>query len=95
MIDCPLSLWNIQKCTLNIKVFLIIYGIQSVEKQLLSLTRRLLADGFYISEEKGVMYMKILQDAMDNLPLVLPMRNSLVETIGEDFYILLLRKIQG
>ena len=84
MIDCPLSLWNIQKCTLNIKVFLIIYGIQSVEKQLLSLTRRLLADGFYISDEKGVMYMKILQDAMDNLPLVLPMRNCLVETIGED-----------
>ena len=30
------------------------------------------------------MYMKILQDAMDNLPMVLPMRNSLVETIGED-----------
>lgn len=58
--------------------------IQSVEKQLLSLTRRFLADGFYISNEKGVMYMKILQDAMDNLPLVLPMRNSLVETIGED-----------
>ena len=42
------------------------------------------ADGFYISDEKGVMYMKILQDAMDNLPLVLPMRNCLVETIGED-----------
>ena len=39
---------------------------------------------FYISDEKGVMYMKILQDAMDNLPLVLPMRNCLVETIGED-----------
>lgn len=57
--------------------------------------RRLLTDGFYISEEKGVMYMKILQDAMDNLPMVLPMRNCLVETIGEDFYILLLRKIQG
>ena len=84
MIDCPLSLWNIQKCTLNIKVFLIIYGIQSVEKQFLSLTRRFLTDVFYISDEKGVMYMKILQDAMDNLPLVLPMRNSLVETIGED-----------
>ena len=83
MIDCPLSLWNIQKCTLNIKVFLIIYGIQSVEKQLLSLTRRLLADGF-LSDEKGVMYMKLLQDAMDNLPLVLQRRNSLVETIGED-----------
>lgn len=58
--------------------------IQSVEKQLLSLMRRLLADGFYISNEKGVMYMKILQDAMDNLPMVLPRRNSLVETIGED-----------
>ena len=84
MIDCPLSLWNIQKCTLNIKVFLIIYGIQSVEKQLLSLTRWFLTDGFYISDEKGVMYMKILQDVMDNLPLVLPMRNCLVETIGED-----------
>ena len=38
----------------------------------------------FLSDEKGVMYMKILQDAMDNLPLVLPMRNSLVETIGED-----------
>ena len=84
MIDCPLSLWNIQKCTLNIKVFLIIYGIQSVEKQLLSLMRRSLTDGFYISDEKGVMYMKILQDAMDNLPMVLQRRNSLVETIGED-----------
>lgn len=84
MIDCPLSLWNIQKCTLTIKVFLIIYGIQSVEKQLLSLTRRFLTDGFYISDEKGVMYMKILQDAMDNLPMVLQRRNSLVETIGED-----------
>ena len=84
MIDCSLSLWNIQKCTLDIKVFLIIYGIQSVEKQLLSLTRWLLADGFYISDEKGVMYMKILQDAMDNLPMVLPWRNWLVETIGED-----------
>lgn len=58
--------------------------IQSVEKQLLSLMRRLLADGFYISDEKGVMYMKILQDAMDNLPMVLQRRNSLVETIGED-----------
>ena len=58
--------------------------IQSVEKQLLSLTRRLLADGFYISDEKGVMYMKILQDAMDNLPMVLQRRNSLVETIEED-----------
>ena len=58
--------------------------IQSVEKQLLSLTRRSLTDGFYISDEKGVMYMKILQDAMDNLPLVLPMRNCLVETIGKD-----------
>lgn len=46
--------------------------------------RRLLADGFYISDEKGVMYMKILQDAMDNLPMVLQRRNSLVETIGED-----------
>ena len=43
-----------------------------------------MADGFYISDEKGVMYMKILQDAMDNLHLVLPMRNCLVETIGED-----------
>ena len=49
----------------------------------------------FLSDEKGVMYMKILQDAIDNLPMVLPMRNSLVETIGEDFYILLLRKIQG
>ena len=39
---------------------------------------------FYISDEKGVMYMKILQDAMDNLPMVLQRRNSLVETIGED-----------
>ena len=57
--------------------------IQSVEKQLLSLTRRL-GRWFYISEEKGVMYMKILQDAMDKLPMVLPMRNSLAETIGED-----------
>ena len=66
------------------KSVLIIYGIQSVEKQLLSLTRRLLADGFYISEEKGVMYIKILQDAMDNLPMVLQRRNSLVETIEED-----------
>ena len=59
-----------------------------------------MADGFYISDEKGVMYMKILQDAMDNIPMVLQRRNSLVETIGEDglscnFYILLLRKIQG
>lgn len=43
-----------------------------------------MADGFYISNEKGVMYMKLFQDAMDNLPMVLPMRNSLVETIGED-----------
>ena len=43
-----------------------------------------MAYGFYISDEKGVMYMKILQDAMDNLPMVLPMRNCLVETIGED-----------
>ena len=58
--------------------------IQSVEKQLLSLMRRLLADGFYISDEKGVMYMKILQDAMDNLPMVLPRRNCLIDTIGED-----------
>lgn len=58
--------------------------IQSVEKQLLSLTRRSLTDVFYISDEKGVMYMKILQDAMDNLPMVLQRRNSLVETIGED-----------
>ena len=49
----------------------------------------------FLSDEKGVMYMKLFQDAMDNLPLVLPMRNCLVETIGEDFYILLLRKIQG
>ena len=39
---------------------------------------------FYISDEKGVMYMKILQDAMDNLPMVLQRRNYLVETIGED-----------
>ena len=38
----------------------------------------------FLSDEKGVMYMKILQEAMDNLPMVLPMRNSLVETIGED-----------
>ena len=49
----------------------------------------------FLSDEKSVMYMKILQDAMDNLPMVLPRRNCLVETIGEDFYILLLRKIQG
>ena len=49
----------------------------------------------FLSDEKGVMYMKILQDAMDKLPMVLQRRNSLVETIGEDFYILLLRKIQG
>ena len=49
----------------------------------------------FLSDEKGVMYMKLFQDAMDNLPLVLPMRNCVVETIGEDFYILLLRKIQG
>ena len=46
--------------------------------------RRLLADGVYISDEKGVMYMKILQDAMDNLPMVLPWRNCLIDTIGED-----------
>ena len=38
----------------------------------------------FLSDEKGVMYMKILQDAMDNLPMVLQRRNSLVETIGED-----------
>ena len=30
------------------------------------------------------MYMKILQDAMDKLPMVLQRRNTLVETIGED-----------
>ena len=38
----------------------------------------------FLSDEKGVMYMKLFQDAMDKLPMVLQRRNSLVETIGED-----------
>ena len=58
--------------------------IQSVEKQFLSLTRRFLTDVFYITNKKKNKKKKIHQDAMDNLPLVLPMRNCLVETIGED-----------